>query len=62
MSNALDPILAATRDEVARRRRAHPDPGERTEAIRPFAQSLTAGPGVSLIAEHKRRSPSAGVK
>ena len=65
--NRLDPIVAAAREEVARRRlgvpfaqleraaatRAHEDP------VRPFHQAL-ARPGLSLIAEHKRRSPSAG--
>jgi indole-3-glycerol phosphate synthase len=61
MSNALDPILAATREEVRRARRELPDPGERLDAIRPFAEALRRGPGVALIAEHKRRSPSAGV-
>jgi indole-3-glycerol phosphate synthase len=63
----LDPIIAATREQVARRRdqvpaleldravtrRADADP------VRSFARAL-ARPGLSLIAEHKRRSPSAG--
>ena len=31
-----------------------------TEGFRPFSEALTR-PGVSVIAEHKRRSPSAGV-
>ena len=31
-----------------------------SEATRPFAQAL-ARPGLSVIAEHKRRSPSAGL-
>ncbi len=56
--NALDPILASTRDEVDRRRRTtvlEPRDGE----VRDFAAAL-ARPGISLIAEHKRRSPSAG--
>jgi indole-3-glycerol phosphate synthase len=60
--NRLDPILAATREEVARRREAIPpaalarrDPA----VIRSFADAL-ARPGLSLVAEHKRRSPSAG--
>ena len=65
----LDPILAATREAVAARKRAVPVAQlERAAAERaagsgdrrPFAAAL-AGPGLSLIAEHKRRSPSAGV-
>ena len=58
----LDAILSATRDRVAslrsqareleRRARATPDP-------RPFARAL-AGREVGVIAEVKRRSPSAG--
>jgi indole-3-glycerol phosphate synthase len=55
--NALEPILAAARNEVERRRdQALP---ARAGAVRDFVGALTA-PGVSLIAEHKRRSPSAG--
>jgi len=65
--NRLDPIVAATRAEVARRRRGAPPASlERsvaaradTEPVRPFHEAL-ARPGLSLIAEHKRRSPSAG--
>jgi len=55
--NALDPILAATRAEVERRRGKVL--GDREGEVRDFAAALR-GPGVSLIAEHKRRSPSAG--
>jgi indole-3-glycerol phosphate synthase len=65
--NRLEPILAATREEVSRRRelvteaaleeaalrRAASDP------VRGFADAL-ARPGLSVIAEHKRSSPSAG--
>jgi indole-3-glycerol phosphate synthase len=62
--NALDPILAATREEVARRRERAPLAElERAAAARPerrgFLEALRR-PGLSLIAEHKRRSPSAG--
>lgn len=58
--NKLEEIVARTRDEVARRRgdvplAAVPDP----EPRRPFAAALRR-PGLSLIAEHKRSSPSAG--
>jgi indole-3-glycerol phosphate synthase len=63
--NVLDRIVDATREEVDRRRsavplsnlqaalRGRPEP-------RPFQEALSARPGVSVIAEHKRRSPSAG--
>jgi indole-3-glycerol phosphate synthase len=63
--SVLDRIVEATREEVARRReiaslaeleaalRAREDP-------RPFQEALTR-PGISIIAEHKRRSPSAGI-
>jgi len=63
--NELERIVARTRAELARRpaavtgeelRRAMSRRGE----IRPFAQAISR-PGLSLIAEHKRRSPSAGV-
>jgi indole-3-glycerol phosphate synthase len=60
VSNRLDPILAATRGEVERRRRTQPEPEQRNGPLRPFIEALRR-PGVSLIAEHKRRSPSAGV-
>jgi indole-3-glycerol phosphate synthase len=59
--NALDPILAATRLEVARRQQAVPvkELASRGAPLRPFVDALKR-PGVSVIAEHKRRSPSAG--
>jgi indole-3-glycerol phosphate synthase len=61
----LDRILDSTRETVARREaelplaqlearlEARPEP-------RPFGEALSR-PGISVIAEHKRRSPSAGV-
>jgi indole-3-glycerol phosphate synthase len=64
--NALEPIIASTREELARRRERVPDAElERAAAgrageLRPFAEALSR-PGLSVIAEHKRRSPSAGV-
>jgi indole-3-glycerol phosphate synthase len=62
--SVLERIVEDTRDEVDRRREAVPL-ARLEEAIaaraagRPFSEALTR-PGVSLIAEHKRRSPSAG--
>jgi indole-3-glycerol phosphate synthase len=60
--NELERIVARTRVEVARRRAAVPvaDLPRPAAAPRPFAAAL-AEPGLSLIAEHKRRSPSAGL-
>jgi indole-3-glycerol phosphate synthase len=65
--SALEPILRSTRAEVDRRRRAVSERElERAGAqrlqrdpVRPFRAALEA-PGLTLIAEHKRRSPSAG--
>jgi indole-3-glycerol phosphate synthase len=63
--SVLDRILEQTRDEVERRRESVSQSDlERTvsalEEPRPFAEALTRPAGISLIAEHKRRSPSAG--
>jgi indole-3-glycerol phosphate synthase len=61
----LDRIVEDTRDEVHRRREAVPLKrleaalSERPEG-RPFSEALLR-PGISVIAEHKRRSPSAGL-
>ncbi len=63
MSARLDSLVQATRDRVehAKRRR----PLDELEAVaaraeqRPFSEALSR-PGTSLIAEYKRRSPSAG--
>lgn len=60
----LDQLLAGTRQDVARRRAEVSDEelrarlGER-EGSRPFKEALTR-PGISVIAEFKRGSPSAG--
>lgn len=67
MTNALTPIIAQTRDAVARRRaQASTATVERqardrlaADPPRGFAAAL-GRPGLSIIAEHKRRSPSAG--
>ena len=62
--NVLERIVAGTREDVRRRRAAVPL-SELESALagrgddRPFSEALTL-PGVSVIAEHKRRSPSAG--
>jgi indole-3-glycerol phosphate synthase len=62
--NVLERIVEDTRQDVRRRRREVPVADlERQLAAsrddRPFSEALTR-PGVSLVAEHKRRSPSAG--
>jgi indole-3-glycerol phosphate synthase len=65
--SVLDRIVDDAREEVKRRRKALPLAEleallhRRTgaEVPRPFSEALTR-PGISLIAEHKRRSPSAG--
>jgi indole-3-glycerol phosphate synthase len=64
--SVLDRIVDDTRDEVKRRRKAVPLADLEAlvhhrddESSRPFSEALTR-PGISLIAEHKRRSPSAG--
>ncbi|HEV2873652.1 MAG TPA: indole-3-glycerol phosphate synthase TrpC, partial [Thermoleophilaceae bacterium] len=64
MSIRLDDLVGATREAVHRRKRERPIAELEREADaqpegRPFAEAL-ARPGTSLIAEHKRRSPSAG--
>ena len=64
MSIRLDELVDATRESVARRKEERPlaelerEVASRGEG-RPFAEALS-GPGTSLIAEFKRRSPSAG--
>ncbi|HEX7290539.1 MAG TPA: indole-3-glycerol phosphate synthase TrpC [Conexibacter sp.] len=62
--NTLERIVEATRREVAQRREAVPLATLERQLVargddRPFAEALVH-PGVSVIAEHKRRSPSAG--
>ena len=64
MNIRLEELVGATREAVHRRKRERPladlerDAGARPEGM-PFAEALSR-PGTSLIAEHKRRSPSAG--
>jgi indole-3-glycerol phosphate synthase len=60
----LDDIVDRTREEVKRRRKAVPEDQLRARLVsredgRPFAEALASQPGVSVIAEHKRRAPSA---
>jgi indole-3-glycerol phosphate synthase len=57
--NTLERIVATTRAEVERRRRPLTLPPRSESDALPFAEALRR-PGLSLIAEHKRRSPSAG--
>jgi indole-3-glycerol phosphate synthase len=62
--SVLDRIVDATREDVERRRRDVPLAQLEQQAAgsredRPFSEALTR-PGISVIAEHKRRSPSAG--
>jgi indole-3-glycerol phosphate synthase len=65
VSIRLESLVAATRDAVDRRRRERPQSDVEAEAAerpaegRPFAEALSR-PHTSVIAEHKRRSPSAG--
>ncbi len=62
--NVLEKIVARTRKDVERRRNEIPLQTLKRQLDargddRPFSEALTL-PGVSVIAEHKRRSPSAG--
>ncbi len=64
MTPRLDDLVVATREAVAVRKRERPlseleGQVEVGREGRPFAEAL-ARPGTSVIAEHKRRSPSAG--
>jgi indole-3-glycerol phosphate synthase len=62
--SVLERIVDATREDLKRRRDQVPLAELERQAAggredRPFSEALTR-PGVSVIAEHKRRSPSAG--
>jgi indole-3-glycerol phosphate synthase len=65
MSNRLDELVDATRERLEVRKRERPLSQLESEVStrgegRPFAEALSH-PRTSLIAEYKRRSPSAGV-
>ena len=64
MTVRLDDLIDATRERLGERKRGVPLAElerriEELPPVRPFTESLSH-PGTSLIAEHKRRSPSAG--
>ena len=65
MAVRLEQLIGSTRERVARRKRERPlselerEIADRGEG-RPFREAL-AHPGTSLVAEYKRRSPSAGL-
>lgn len=65
MGSRIENLISATRDEVESRKKSVPV-GELEKLIatsshegKPFNEALVR-PGLSVIAEHKRRSPSAG--
>jgi indole-3-glycerol phosphate synthase len=66
MSNVLERIVAAKRQEIARRREETPErqlESRLAEAppVRDFRAALEKGPGLGVIAEVKKASPSTGV-
>jgi indole-3-glycerol phosphate synthase len=60
VSTVLDGILATTREDVDRRRVDQPLTPRHSRRPAGLFRDALAAPGLSIIAEHKRRSPSAG--
>ena len=66
MSDILERIVQLKRQEVQRRRLETPEANllaqlSQAPPVRDFRAALEAGPGIGLIAEVKKASPSAGV-
>lgn len=66
MPNILDKIVARKRDEIAAAKRQCPAKALEAQLaaappVRDFVAALTAQPGMALIAEVKKASPSAGL-
>jgi indole-3-glycerol phosphate synthase len=66
VSNVLENIVAHKRQEIEAAKRARPSESLRERlasapAVRDFAGALRQGPGVRVIAEVKKASPSAGL-
>lgn len=65
MSSRIENLISATRDDLESRKRSVPVSelekliAESSHEGKPFNEALVR-PGLSVIAEHKRRSPSAG--
>jgi indole-3-glycerol phosphate synthase len=60
VASVLEAILATTREDVARRRAERPLEASASERPPHLFRDALAAPGLSIVAEHKRRSPSAG--
>jgi indole-3-glycerol phosphate synthase len=60
IGTVLDRILASTREDVERRRAERPLALQASLRPAHLFRDALAAPGLSIIAEHKRRSPSAG--